>query len=259
MKVAAIQMRTISGQIEKNQKNGEKFVLDAIHKGAQLIVLPELWSTGYHLSKESFMKLQPKTKEIVERFCDMAKKYEVVLVVPFIDKQDADLFIALAVIEKTGEVLQVYHKSFLWNKEKLYFQPGELRFEPIQTSVGKLGTLICYDMEFPETSRILALAGAELIIIPSIFSFSSEKRWDVQLPARAVDNTVFVLGVNAVGENSFGKSKLIHPKGAIVREAARLKEEILLCDINLQDIKQVRKNIPYLHDLDPVLYPHHMK
>ncbi|SOC05499.1 predicted amidohydrolase [Ureibacillus xyleni] len=258
MKIAAIQMRSISGHIEKNKLKGLKYVYDAIRKGADIVVLPELWSTGYNLSKQTFLKHQKSTETIVQECRQIAKEFGVVLVVPFIDKKEEDLFIAVAVIEKSGEILQVYHKSFLWNKENLKFKHGANHFEPIQTSIGKVGLLICYDMEFPEPSRILTLRGAELIIIPSFFSFESEKRWDIQLPARAIDNTVFVLGVNAVGEGSCGKSKLINPKGALVHECSRLSEEILLCDIDLNDIHVIRKKIPYLNDLDPSLYPHIM-
>ncbi len=255
MKIAAIQLESISGQIDKNEEKGKKLVLEAIHKGAQLIALPELWSSGYHLTKEVFLKLQQKTRDIVEQFREIAKQYGVVLVVPFIDKKGEDLFIATSVIENNGEIVQIYHKSFLWDKEKLHFKQGEKKYEPVHTSVGSIGTLICYDIEFPEMSRILALRGAQLIIVPSVIQLASEKRWDIQLPARAVDNTVFVLGVNTVGEESCGKSKLIDPKGAIVHECSRLDEEILLCDIDLNEINKVRLKIPYLKDFDYSLVP----
>ena len=255
MKIAAIQMCSISGQIEKNKLNGFKHILYAIRKGADLIVLPELWSSGYHLTTQTVIKLQQPSKAIVEECQQIAKTYGVVLVVPFIDKIEDDLFIAVAIIEKNGQILKIYHKSFLWNKEKTIFKPGKMELVPVQTSVGKIGTLICYDMEFPETCRILTLRGAEIIIIPSVFSFGSEKRWDIQLPARAVDNTVFVLGVNSVGEGSCGKTKLINPKGALVHECSRLSVEILLCDINLNEIYNTRGKIPYLNDLDSKLYP----
>lgn len=255
MKVAGIQMESISGQITKNNEKGKKLVLEAIKKGAQLIVLPELWSSGYHLTKPSFLKMQQETKDFVEQFRVIAKEYGVVLVVPFIDRKGEDLFIALSVIENNGEILQIYQKSFLWDKEQLNFKHGERQFEPIQTSLGTVGTIICYDVEFPEVSRILALRGAQLIIVPSVIRMASEKKWDIQLPARALDNTVFVLGVNTVGEGSCGKSKLIDPKGAIVHECSRTEEEILLCDIDFNQINKERITIPYLKEYDYSLVP----
>lgn len=88
MKIAAIQMESISGQIDKNREKGKKFVYEAIKKGAQLIVLPELWSSGYHLTKPVFAKLQQETKDIVEQFRAIAREHSVVLVVPFIDKKE---------------------------------------------------------------------------------------------------------------------------------------------------------------------------
>ncbi|MFJ8236742.1 nitrilase-related carbon-nitrogen hydrolase [Ureibacillus sp. NPDC094379] len=255
MKVAAIQMISKSGAIDENKLKGEKLVLEAIEKGAQLIVLPELWSSGYHLQKLEFLKLQQQTVEIVDAFRGIAKEYGVVLIVPFIDKKDEDIFIALAVIESDGEILKVYHKSFVWGKEQLSFTDGIREYEPIQTSVGKLGMLICYDIEFPEPSRILALRGAELIIVPSVWSFGAETRWDIQLPARALDNTVFVLGVNTVGEGSCGKTKLIDPHGDLIYESSRTEEEILFCDIDFNKIKEVRERIPYLKEYDYTLVP----
>lgn len=255
MKIAAIQMESISGQIDKNKEKGKKLVLEAIKKGAQLIVLPELWSSGYHLTKTVFSKLQQETREIVEQFRAIAKEHNVVLVVPFIDKKGEDLFIALSVIENNGEILKIYHKSFLWDKEQLYFIHGERKYDPVETSIGKIGTLICYDIEFPEPSRILALRGAQLIIVSSVTRLASEKRWDIQLPARALDNTVFVLGVNTVGEGSCGKTKFIDPKGAIVHECSRTEEEILLCDLDFSQIDKARLKIPYLKEFDYSLVP----
>ena len=255
MKIAAIQMESISGQLDKNKEKGEKLVLEAIKKGAQLVVLPELWSSGYHLTKPDFLKLQQQTVEIVENFRAIAKKHKVVLVVPFIDQKGEDIYIALAVIENNGEILRVYHKSFLWGKEQLSFVDGVREYEPVTTSLGKLGMLICYDIEFPEPSRILALRGAELIIVPSVWSFGAESRWDIQLPARALDNTVFVLGINNVGEGSCGKTKLIDPRGDIVHECSRIEEEILLCDIDFNRLNEVREKIPYLKEYDFSLVP----
>lgn len=115
--------------------------------------------------------------------------------------------------------------------------------------------MICYDIEFPELSRILALRGAQLIIVSSVTRLASEKRWDIQLPARALDNTVFVLGANTVGEGSCGKTKLIDPKGAIVHECSRTKEEILLCDLDFSQIDKARLKIPYLKEFDYSLVP----
>ncbi|MFJ8236218.1 nitrilase-related carbon-nitrogen hydrolase [Ureibacillus sp. NPDC094379] len=255
MKVAGIQMKLLTGELEQNKEKGKKLILEAIRKGAQLVVLPELWSSGYHLNKSTFAKLQLKSQDIVDEFCLLAREYGVVLVVPFIDKKEDQLYIAAAVIETNGDIVHVYHKTFLWDQEQQKFAYGKRDYVPVQTSVGKIGIVICYDIEFPETSRILALRGAELIIVPSYWSLQSEKRWDIQLPARAVDNTVFILAVNSVNEKSFGKSKLINPQGAMLFQCSRLKEEILLCDIDLNQIQVARAKIPYLQDFDYSLVP----
>lgn len=115
--------------------------------------------------------------------------------------------------------------------------------------------MICYDIEFPEPARILALKGAELIFVPSVWSFQAEKRWDIQLPARALDNTVFIFGVNTYGNNACGKSKLIDPNGSILLEAPKDSEKILYQDIDFEQILKTRKKIPYLSEFPSQFIP----
>ncbi|WP_328588733.1 nitrilase-related carbon-nitrogen hydrolase, partial [Litchfieldia alkalitelluris] len=116
------------------------------------------------------------------------------------------------------------------------------------TAVGKIGVLICYDVEFPETSRVLALSGADLIVVPSVWSLEAEQRWDIQLPARALDNSLYVLGVNAVGEGTCGKSKFLDSKGRIMQEASRGSEEVIYGTIDKQQLIKTREDIPYMKD-----------
>ena len=117
------------------------------------------------------------------------------MVVPFAERANHRLYIAAAVIEQNGALIGVYRKYFLWGREKHIFTPGEREYPVFQTSVGKLGVLICYDAEFPEPSRLISLQQADLIVVPAVWSVQAERRWDIQLPARALDNTVFVMGV----------------------------------------------------------------
>jgi 5-aminopentanamidase len=256
LKVAAVQLQAFPGQRDKNIENCIKMVEEAAEQGAELIVLPELWVSGYYLSKEQFQLLQEvPTGETVSLFQKLAKKLEVLLIVPYVEGENENLYISLAVIESTGEMIAAYRKSFLWGREKEIFTPGERAYNAIDTSKGKIGVLICADIEFPEPSRILALQGVELIIVPSVWSYGAESRWDIQLPARALDNTVYILGVNTVNEGSCGKSKLVAPNGKVLCEASRTEQSILIHDVDLSIIQDVRKEVPYLDDLDEKLYP----
>ncbi|GIN21565.1 nitrilase-related carbon-nitrogen hydrolase [Siminovitchia fordii] len=247
---AAIQMHSKPNQPQENLNTAVKMIKHAAAQGAQIIVLPELWKSGYHLSKGEFELLaEEREGPVISQFQRLAPELGVVLVIPFIEKEDKSLYISTAVIEKSGELLACYRKSFLWGREKDIFSPGERKYEAIQTSTGKIGLLICYDMEFPEPSRHLALQGVQLIIAPSVWSISAEPRWDIQLPARALDNTVFVLGVNTVFEGSCGKSKLIAPDGKTLIQAPKDKPFILIHEVNFHLIEETRKRIPYLEDL----------
>jgi len=176
-------------------------------------------------------------------------------VLPVPQKKADGLYIGLYVIEKDGSILSEYQKSFLWGREQNYFLPGKRAYEPIRTSLGMIGTLICYDIEFPEPSRLLGLKGAQVLFVPSVWGNRAQSRWDIQLPARALDNTVFVVGVNNVGEGACGRSKVISPTGKVIAEASGSREEILFVKLDLGEIKEVRKEIPYLKEYDMALIP----
>lgn len=194
-------------------------------------------------------------RDVMVTFRALAQKLEVVMVVPFAERANHRLYIAAAVIEQNGALIGVYRKSFLWGREKHIFTPGEREYPVFQTSVGKLGVLICYDAEFPEPSRLISLQQADLIVVPAVWSVQAERRWDIQLPARALDNTVFVMGVNAVGGNSCGKSKFVRPDGIVLTEAPRSKEAVLICEMDSAVTTEVRGSIPYLKDYDFTVIP----
>ncbi len=256
VKVAAIQMHAKPNLGEENTAKAIAMITEAAQQGAKLITLPELWISGYYLSREEFNVFgETPLGKTVSLFQTTAKELNVVLIVPFVEAEGDHIYIATAVIENNGELLTSYRKSFLWGREKNVFTPGERNYNVIPTSIGPIGVLICADIEFPEPSRILALQGAQLIICPSVWSIPAEARWDIQLPARALDNTVFVLGVNTVHEGSCGKSKLVAPNGKVLIESPRDGEHILIHDMDLSLIAKTRIDVPYLDDLDRDLIP----
>ncbi|WP_366923493.1 hypothetical protein MFMK1_000387 [Metallumcola ferriviriculae] len=254
--IAGIQMTPIMNDVDANLKRGIQSIRQAGQE-ADLIVLPELWTTGYYLSKEAFNLLaEERDGKTVSTMQAEAHRTESSIICPFVEKNDKDdIFIAAAIIDSDGELRAVARKSLLWGREQNIFQKGEIRYPIFDTKIGKVGVLICYEMEFPETSRLLALQGAEIIVCPSVWSVAASRRWDIQLPARALDNTVYVFGVNTVGNNSCGKSKLVSPLGDTLAEASEHREEILIRAVDKEALYWAREEVSYLNDYRTKLTP----
>ncbi|MDG5787366.1 nitrilase-related carbon-nitrogen hydrolase [Evansella sp. AB-P1] len=256
VKVAGIQMRSHKGKVEENREKAVHFARKAASQGAKLICLPELWVTGYGMDTDRFMQLSETVDgPTVSLFRQLAMELNVVFIVPFPERAEnkfelgrESIFISAAVIDADGTICGVYRKSMLWGTERSTFSPGLKHYSVFNTEVGRVGVLICYDIEFPETARLLALDGADLIVAPSVWSFHAESRWDIQLPARALDNSLYVLGVNAVGEGACGKSKFISPNGAVLMEAPTTEERIIYGNVDKRELLQVRQEIPYMKD-----------
>ncbi|MFA9380456.1 MAG: nitrilase-related carbon-nitrogen hydrolase [Acetanaerobacterium sp.] len=252
---AVLQMNTVSGDIEANLEEGFRLADEAVAKGAKLLIYPELSLTGYHLERRWFEGLAPLSSAYLDQFCAYAKDHGVAMAVPYVAQKEGNIYISLAFIERNGEILASYDKSFLWGVEQTRFTHGERRYQAFDTTLGRIGILICYDIEFSEPSRILALDGAQLIIVASVWSIPAQSRWDIQLPARALDNTVFVAGANTVGEGSCGKSKFVAPDGTVLCEASANDAQVLMCTLDPGMIDEVRTRIPYLNEYDMSLYP----
>ena len=255
MKVGIIQIHSIPEAVDDNLKRGLTFFSEAVEKGADIIAFPELWSCGYYLETEGFKKAVEKNEEILNKFKELSRIHKVMTLLPLPILEEDKLYIGEYLIESNGEVIATYRKSNLWGREQNYFTPGEKDYEVIETSLGKMGVLICYDIEFPEPARILALKGAEIIFAPAVWSIPAENRWNIQLPARALDNTLFMVGINTVEEGACVQSKVVSPLGEVLAEASPDKEEVVVCDIDLSYIEEVRKNIPYLREFDMCLCP----
>lgn len=255
MVIGIIQIHSIPAMVEKNVQHGIDMYKEAVQKGAELVVFPELWTCGYYLETPQFEEAVTHDVKILKIFCKLARENKTVIILPLPIKKNDNLYIGLYVIEKNGTVIADYKKSFLWGREQNYFVHGERKYTPIDTSVGKIGTLICYDIEFPEPARLLALQGAQIIFVPSVWSIPALNRWEIQLPARALDNTVFLVGINNVGENACGNSKILSPMGEVIARGSADKEEVICADIDLGQVDKVREKIPYLREYEPNLTP----
>ncbi len=198
----------------------------------------------------------------------LAKKYKMVLVVPIYEVEMAGLFYNTAVVfDADGSYLGKYRKHHIphchpgfW--EKFYFTPGNAGYPVFQTRFGKVGVYICYDRHFPEGARVLGLNGAEIVFNPSAtVAGLSEYLWELEQPAHAAANQYFVAAINRVGTEKpwnigefYGKSYFCNPRGKIVAQASRDKDELVVADLDFDEIKEVRATWQFYRDRRPESY-----
>ena len=275
MKTALIQQSYHGTKEQTLQVTIEK-IQEAAQNGAQLVVLQELHQTEYFCQSEEtkFFAYANDFEKDVQFWSQVAKENKVVLVTSLFEKRTAGLYHNTAVVfEKDGSVAGKYRKMHIPDDpgfyEKFYFTPGDLGFEPIQTSVGKLGVLICWDQWYPEAARIMALKGAELLIYPTAIGWfdsdsDEEKKrqvesWMVIQLSHAIANAIPVLTCNRVGFETdssgvmdgirfWGHSFICGAQGEILAQADPKNEIILYADIDHQRTKEVRDIWPFLRD-----------
>jgi predicted amidohydrolase len=255
-KIALAQFRSAVGKVQPNKEKMIDMIKDAAANGADIIVFPELFSTGYNLTLMGDVLDDISEWEdgpVVNAAISEAalNGIYVILGVPY--KEKGKRYNSAVVINDKGEIINVYHKNNLWDVEQNYFEYGNHDYSVYDAPFGKFGVIVCYDVDFPETCRRLALAGAQIIFVSAAWCTTHRKLWDVYIPARALENTVFVAGVNRTGvEGSiiyFGDSKVCDPTGTVIARAGENTEEILYCDIDADSIESIRDAFPYLKEL----------
>lgn len=263
----------ISLNIEKLKKN----IREAAKKGAQLILLQELHNSLYFCQTENtdiFDLAESIPGLSTKIFGELAKELNIVLVLSLFERRAAGLYHNTAVvIEKDGSIAGKYRKMHIPDDpayyEKFYFTPGDIGFKPIETSLGKLGILVCWDQWYPEAARLMAMAGAELLIYPTAIGWEStdsdeEKArqldaWRTVQRGHAVANGLPVIAVNRVGYEPdpskqtngiqfWGNSFVAGPQGELLLELSNDKESIEVAEIDTQRSEQVRRWWPFLRD-----------
>jgi N-carbamoylputrescine amidase len=275
MQVALIQQKYADTK-ENTVKATLKKIKEASQNGAELVVLQELHQTEYFCQSEDtkFFNYANSYEDDVAYWSSIAKKYNIVLVTSLFEKRTAGLYHNTAVVfEKDGSVAGKYRKMHIPDDpgfyEKFYFTPGDLGFEPIQTSVGKLGILICWDQWYPEAARIMTLKGAEVLIYPTAigwFDEDSEEEKQRQLDAwttiqrsHAIANAIPVISCNRVGFEAdptgimkgtrfWGNSFVCGSQGEMLAQANQEDETILYSNIEHERTKEVRDIWPFLRD-----------
>lgn len=245
---------------------------EAASKDVQVLCLQELFYGPYFCAEQ-----KTRWYELVEQVPDgptiklmqeQAKKHEMVMVVPIYEEEMTGVFYnTAAVIDADGSYLGKYRKHHIphcepgfW--EKFYFKPGNLGYPVFQTAIGRVGVYICYDRHFPEGARILGLNGAEIVFNPSAtVAGLSEYLWKLEQPAHAVANQYFVGAINRVGHEHpwdigefYGSSYFCSPRGKIIAEASRDKDEVVVADLDLDEIEEVRHVWQFFRDRRPETY-----
>jgi len=276
MKLALIQQSN-TADIAENIKKLEQNIRSCALQGAELIVLQELHNGLYFCQTENpeiFNQAETIPGTSTERFGALAKELSVVLVLSLFEKRSAGLYHNTAVvIEKDGTIAGKYRKMHIPDDpayyEKFYFTPGDLGFEPIETSVGKLGILVCWDQWYPEAARLMTMAGAEILIYPTAIGWEStdaheEKQrqldaWIIAQRAHAVANGLHVVSCNRTGYEAdpsgatngiqfWGNSFVAGAQGEMLAEASNEKEENLIVEIDLSRTEIVRRMWPFFRD-----------
>jgi len=239
-------------------------------QGAEVVCLQEIFFGPYFCAQQEtkwFETAEPEDGPTVRAMRELARKHSLVLVVPFFEKEFEGVFYNTAVvIDADGSVLGTYRKTHIpqvgpifW--EKYFFKPGNLGYPVFDTRVGRVGVFICYDRHFPEPARMLGLHGAQLTFNPSATIESvSRYLWELEQPAHAVANGFFVGAVNRVGEELvegarfYGSSYFCDPRGQIVARASDSDDEVLVADLDLGMIDEVRTVWQFFRDRRPETY-----
>lgn len=246
MRVALAQLR-ISPDKDVNIMKALSLVKRSLQVEANLVVLPEVFNTGFF--PHNYELVEDLEKEL-EFILKLSQQKDIVIVGGVAEKENDKLYNTAIVIHQ-GKIIGKYRKTHLFplTSEKEYFTPGN-ELKVFDTPVGKMGIMICYEIRFPEIARKLTKMGAEMLIAIAEFPPQRIEHWIALLKARAIENQIYVIGVNCVeGDMKYpGKSILVDPLGNTIVEAGNL-QEVIMADIDLSMVEEVRKKFPFLNDL----------
>ncbi|GAM08539.1 hydrolase MtnU [Geobacter sp. OR-1] len=255
IRAAAIQLNIKLADIDANVAAAREAIARVAGQGAQLAVLPEVWSSGF--AYKELNQLAQRTPELVEEMGRLSTEYNMVLV-GSLPEPDGDKVCNTAYIMDKGKLAGKYRKIHLFSlmSEDRSFTGGN-QWVVADTSAGRIGVFICYDLRFPELARRLALEGAEIIVVPGEWPKPREEHWRTLLRARAIENQLFVVAANCCGMTGkldfFGMSMIIDPKGVVMAEGGYEPVEIVR-DLDFGEMRKWREQIPCFKDRKPEYY-----
>ncbi|MBA2379020.1 MAG: acyltransferase [Blastocatellia bacterium] len=257
---------------KQNIENQLELVQQAADQGVQMLCFQEIFTTPYFCAEQHTRWYEAVEKvpdgPTVKLMQEVAKEHGMVLIVPIYEEEQTGVYYnTAAVIDADGKYLGKYRKTHIphvapgfW--EKFYFRPGNLGYPCFDTAFARIGVYICYDRHFPEGARCLGLNGAEIIFNPSAtVAGLSEYLWKLEQPAHAVANGYFVGAINRVGTEApwnigefYGQSYFCDPRGQIIVEGSRDKDELIVADLDMDNIREVRNTWQFFRDRRPDLY-----
>jgi len=254
-----------------------RMIDEAASRGADILTFGELFMSPFFPNRliENFDRFfTTPDSELIEEIRAAARKADVALILPFGERSNSGMYNSAMVLDRQGDIVGTYRKTHIpayfpnekvggtGSYEKFYFTPGE-GLPVFEVGGVKLGIQICNDRLYPEPSRVLALQGAEIIVMPICYSVYSDPEhrnaiWDVAMRARAFENGVFVVAANRVGSEGvrrhLGRSMIVDPRGSILVEASSEREELITATIDVDSVSALRKKFPWWRDRRPDLY-----
>ncbi|MBP8646232.1 MAG: carbon-nitrogen family hydrolase [Syntrophobacteraceae bacterium] len=261
--ISLAQMDVIPSSPRENLEKGERFIAEAARRESDVICFPEMWTTGFHWEKIS--RRAEEHDRVIERVGTLARKYGIWIVgsMPGLNEEGrvSNTFI---LFNSQGEPAGTYRKTHLFSllQEDRYVAPGRSSCL-VTTPWGPVGLAICYDIRFPELFRTYALKGAKLVFCPAAFPHPRLDHWKILVRARAVENQMYLVGINQVGSEEmgthgrityFGHSVIIDPWGKTVVQAGESQEMLLTATIDPDLVDDIRAGMQVLRDRRPDIY-----
>ena len=275
VKLAATQMKC-TWEIEDNISKAKELINAASKKGANIILIQELFQTPYfgiEYDEKIFSLAKPfKDNSVINEMAELAKQLNVVLPISYFEVENNAYYNAIAIIDADGKILGNYRKSHIPDGpgylEKYYFNPGDTGFKVWNTKFGKIGVGICWDQWFPEAARIMALKGAEILLYPTAIGdeprskYDSSGAWQRVMQGHAAANVIPVVASNRIGTETvqgqsngfYGSSFICDRSGLMLAEASRDKEEVIIAETDLEDNHLFRRNWGIFRDRRIDLY-----
>jgi len=273
--IGLVQM-SVSAHVDQNIKKAIDRIGLVAQKGAEIICLPELFSSRYFCQSEDpayFDLAEPIPGPTTKIFSAVAKKHRVTLIVPIFERRASGVYHnSAAIIDADGSLIGLYRKMHIPDDpayyEKYYFSPGDLGFQAFNTTYGRIGTLICWDQWYPEGARITTLLGASTLFFPTAIGWHPNEKaalgaaqrdaWQTVQRGHAIANGTYVAAVNRIGLEKtstnasgiefWGSSFIADPQGVILAEASVDKEELLIAEVDLKHQEDILRNWPFLRD-----------
>lgn len=256
VKIFLAQFQPILFDKQRNLQRMKEFIHQAAHQQADLVLFPELCLTGYFTRKQTASLSEGVNGPSIQQMSAWAGEYRIKVIFGFPENKEGSFYNSACFISETGKVLGTYQKIHLWDEESKYFSAGD-SYPVWKTDIGNIAIMICYDTEFPETSRILALRGADMILAPTANMSPLEHFQEILIQCRAAENQCFVATTNRIGTEEanyfFGHSAAADPFGKLLW-LADSEESGDMVEFDLKRIREARQFADYLRDRRPHLY-----